>query len=92
MQIINPFGVGILLKKMVLLIIMVALLVSAGDEKNQTSSSMVLFGSRKISALLKLQESHQEKQKQKQKQKHVFDEFFTSKRRVPNESDPLHNR
>nr|DAD41390.1 TPA_asm: hypothetical protein HUJ06_015713 [Nelumbo nucifera] len=41
------------------------------------------------------QEMQQQQQQQRQRQlrlHHPFDVFFSNKRRVPNSSDPLHNR
>ncbi|KAG8377495.1 hypothetical protein BUALT_Bualt08G0038800 [Buddleja alternifolia] len=63
-----------------------ALLVSGSAVEN--NETMAVGNNRKISAASK----HQEKQLEAQRVKHAFDALFSSKRRVPNESDPLHNR
>lgn len=73
-----------------LLLFLLTLLVSGGDN-NET----MVICSRKIPAS-KNQEKQQGKvahhQLEAGRVKNAFDEFFSSKRRVPNESDPLHNR
>ncbi|KAI8548615.1 hypothetical protein RHMOL_Rhmol07G0287000 [Rhododendron molle] len=38
------------------------------------------------------QEKHHQESRQRQRLRESTDVFFTSKRRVPNASDPLHNR
>ncbi|KAI3465300.1 hypothetical protein Pfo_021963, partial [Paulownia fortunei] len=88
----QSFGVG-MLRKLVFLFLL-ALVVSAG-ENNET----MVVGSRKISAsklqekqLGKVDDQQLQRQLERLRVKHAFDAFFSSKRRVPNESDPLHNR
>ncbi|OVA06845.1 hypothetical protein BVC80_491g3 [Macleaya cordata] len=72
---------------MVLLIIFSLLLVSSA-EKNETTMSTV-----KMSKVGQLQQGLvQERLHGRRLLDYPFDMFYSSKRRVPNTSDPLHNR
>ncbi|KAJ4701674.1 Clavata3/ESR (CLE) [Melia azedarach] len=74
--------VGLLQKLIV--VIFLSLLVSGEKEE------AMVFGTNSHSKTVPA-----EKQQQKQQRprlRHSFDSFFSSKRRVPNASDPLHNR
>ncbi|WRX31207.1 hypothetical protein QQP08_023694 [Theobroma cacao] len=65
---------------------LLSLLVS-GDQKEESS---VLVGMNGYSPGTK--EKQPVRQQQHQRLRHHFDAFFSSKRKVPNASDPLHNR
>ncbi|PIM98335.1 hypothetical protein CDL12_29186 [Handroanthus impetiginosus] len=85
MQIQQSFRVGMLQNLLVLFLLV--LLVSASENNNR-----VLSAKRILNSSRKLQEKQQQFQIEKQGVKHAFDAFFSSKRRVPHASDPLHNR
>lgn len=90
MQIIQHYPFGVVQKLGLLMLVVGGLLVSAGDEKNET---LMVLGTRKMSAALMLiKRQAMAGEVHEQHQKHAFDAFFSSERRVPNESDPLHNR
>lgn len=76
-----------LLHKLVMLVVL-SLLVSGEDKlrlsQNESSISVVV-GMKKKLGVSEMKKNHQ-------RVAHSLDEFFWSKRRVPNASDPLHNR
>lgn len=79
---IHPYG---LFPKSMVFLLLIALLTSAADNKE----AIIPAGYKKNSTT---EVQVQQQQMQVQYVKHAFDAFSSSKRRVPNESDPLHNR
>ncbi|KAK1405656.1 hypothetical protein POM88_005383 [Heracleum sosnowskyi] len=63
--------------------------------QNEGSSSNSVIGLN-YKAVTEIKERRQQQEKEQQQQSetpaHSLDEFFSSKRSVPNASDPLHNR
>lgn len=67
--------------------------VSEMKSLSQNEGSISHIGmNKKAESEMKQWTQEQEQQQQQQRVAHSLDEFFTSKRRVPNASDPLHNR
>ncbi|KAL7245328.1 hypothetical protein ACSBR2_000619 [Camellia fascicularis] len=88
MQLKHSMQVGWLQKPMVLaLLLLLSFLVSGEDDKVVDVVDM------KDVAPDKQETEQREQQHQvKQQWRHSLDVFYSSKRRVPNASDPLHNR
>ncbi|CAL5385424.1 unnamed protein product [Camellia sinensis] len=88
MQLKHSMQVGWLQKPMVLvLLLLLSFLVSGEDDKVVDVVDMKDVAPEK-------QETEQREQQHQVKQqwRHSLDVFYSSKRRVPNASDPLHNR
>lgn len=56
--------------------------------ENEGSASVTGINNKAVTEM----KQRRQQQEQEQQQQHSLDEFFTSKRSVPNASDPLHNR
>ncbi|OMO78847.1 hypothetical protein CCACVL1_14077 [Corchorus capsularis] len=73
----------------IVLLLVFLLLVSGDDQKNEES----MFAAMNVhSQGGKKNQTVNQKPQPQQRLRHSFDFFFSSKRRVPNASDPLHNR
>lgn len=89
MQYLHRFSqVGLLQKLMV--VFLLSLLVSGENEEELKEAGTSI--SKQSTANVYVQQRQQEKRAQQQRLRHSFDAFFSDKRKVPNASDPLHNR
>jgi hypothetical protein len=74
--------------RQLMVVAFISLLV-CGDQKEAAVAGGVHNRSPNTRAREKQQ---QQQQQQRQRLRHSFDVYFSSKRKVPNASDPLHNR
>ncbi|CAN6539839.1 unnamed protein product [Malus baccata var. baccata] len=81
-------------QKFVVLIVLVFLPMLVSGDKENTMQLGLRNQHYSLSSPNKQAEKEQENNKQQRRlnSKHSFEAFFSSKRRVPNASDPLHNR
>ncbi|KAH7526834.1 hypothetical protein JRO89_XSUnG0046900 [Xanthoceras sorbifolium] len=78
-----------LLQKYIILVVLLSLLVSA--EKEAEKGVVVGMNSHPPTTQMLGKQNQKPQQQQQQRLRHSLDGLFSSKRRVPNASDPLHN-
>lgn len=71
------------LKKLILVLVLISLFLVTGE---------TMKVGRMVKDESESPKGKQTKEVRNQRLRHTFDVFFSSKRRVPNASDPLHNR
>ncbi|OMO70596.1 hypothetical protein COLO4_28570 [Corchorus olitorius] len=81
--------VGFWQKLMVIVLLLLFLLLVSGDQNEESMFAAMNVHSQGDK---ENQTVNQKQQQPQQRLRHSFDAFFSSKRRVPNASDPLHNR
>lgn len=93
MHYLHQFSQVGLLQKLIVVVVLLSLLVSGDNDQEE----VMKVGASAVSNLSPgntyVDRRQQDQTRQPQRYlRHSFDAFFSSKRKVPNASDPLHNR